>query len=128
MLKATGLTYVIENVPGAPLENPVRLCGSSFGLKVRRHRMFETSFPVMVSPCQHPPDPPVIVVGGSIGRKVFDPRRKASAPTFEEALEVMETPWMKRRQEVVDAIPPAYAEHIGSYLMAHLEAERKELA
>ena len=44
-------TYVIENVPGAPLHHPVQLCGSSFGLNVRRHRLFETSFPAVGKRC-----------------------------------------------------------------------------
>lgn len=127
LLQATGLPYVIENVPGAPLEGPVQLCGQALGLRVRRHRLFECSFSVMVPQCQHP-EPPVIVVGGSIGRKVFDPRRKAIAPSFEEALEVMETPWMKRRQEVVNAIPPRYTEHIGGYLMGEVERRAKVAA
>ena len=35
--------YVIENVVGAPLVNPLTLCGSSFGLNIWRHRLFETS-------------------------------------------------------------------------------------
>lgn len=121
LLKATGLPYVIENVVGAPLEHPVQLCGQALGLRVRRHRLFECSFPVMVPQCQHP-EPPVIVVGGSIGRKVFDPRRKAIAPSFEEAKEVMGMPWAQTRQEVVNAIPPAYTEHIGHYLLAELTA------
>jgi len=37
-LIASGKPYIIENVPGSPLINPIQLCGSSFGLKVRRHR------------------------------------------------------------------------------------------
>ena len=46
MLRATGLPYVIENVPGAPMEDPVTLCGTMFGLGVHdaelwRHRLFE---------------------------------------------------------------------------------------
>lgn len=123
LLKATGLPYVIENVVGAPLEQPVMLCGQALGLRVRRHRLFECSFPVMVPQCQHP-GPPVIVVGGSIGRKVFDPRRKAIAPSFDEAKEVMGMPWVTTRQGVVNAIPPAYTSHIGHYLRAHLDAER----
>lgn len=40
-----GIPYVIENVVGAPLVNPIMLCGSSFGLGVRRHRLFEVSPP-----------------------------------------------------------------------------------
>jgi DNA (cytosine-5)-methyltransferase 1 len=44
-LIATGLPYVIENVADArpQLRDPVRLCGSSFGLPIRRHRLFETN-------------------------------------------------------------------------------------
>ncbi len=52
-LKASRLPYVIENVVGAPLDNPIMLCGSSFGLDVRRHRLFETSYPVAPPPCDH---------------------------------------------------------------------------
>ncbi|HEX5591972.1 MAG TPA: hypothetical protein VFX35_01345 [Solirubrobacterales bacterium] len=122
-LEKTGLPYVIENVPGAPLVNPVQICGQALGLKVRRHRLFETNFPVMVPPCHHP-EPPVIVVGGSIGRKVFDPRRKAKAPSFEEAKEVMEMPWVQKRQEVANAVPPAYTRLIGEQLQIHLAARK----
>ena len=51
LLRASGLPYVIENVPGAPLEDPVTICGVSVGLEVRRHRLFETSVPLIVPPC-----------------------------------------------------------------------------
>lgn len=53
LLKATGLPYVIENVPGAKLVNPVQMCGSAFGLRVRRHRLFEANFKVEGSGCDH---------------------------------------------------------------------------
>lgn len=53
MLRASGRPYVIENVPGAPLENPITLCGSMFGLDVRRHRLFEASFPLKPPSCRH---------------------------------------------------------------------------
>lgn len=118
-LQRLGGPYAIENVEGAPLINPVRICGQALGLRVRRHRLFECNFPVLVPPCWHP-EPPVIVVGGSIGRKVFDPRRKAVAPSFELAKEVMGMPWATTRQGVVNAIPPAYAQLIGEHLLVHL--------
>lgn len=46
MLAGSGVPYVIENVPGAPLLDPVLLCGSMFGLRTYRHRLFEASFPL----------------------------------------------------------------------------------
>ena len=66
MLQTSGLPYVIENVAGAPLDRAstlfgshgVLLCGSMFGLgasgrQLRRHRVFETTFPVSQPPCRH---------------------------------------------------------------------------
>lgn len=120
-LELTDLPWVMENVQGSTLKDTVRICGQSLGLKVRRHRLFEANFPIMVPPCYHP-EPPVIVVRGAIGRKVFDPRRKAIAPSLEQAKEVMEMPWAETAGEVCDAIPPRYTELIGGYLMAHLGA------
>jgi DNA (cytosine-5)-methyltransferase 1 len=49
----SGKIYVIENVPGAPLIDPVIMCGSSFGLKVRRHRHFESNIKLTGLPCNH---------------------------------------------------------------------------
>jgi DNA (cytosine-5)-methyltransferase 1 len=47
-LHLAGVVSVIENVPGAPLLGPVMLCGSSFGLLVQRHRLFESTVPMLV--------------------------------------------------------------------------------
>ena len=52
-LIASGVPYVIENIPKAPLLNPITLCGSSFGLDVRRHRLFESNVPLLAPPCDH---------------------------------------------------------------------------
>ena len=57
-LQASGIPYVIENVVGAPLIDPFMLCGTMFGLGVedaelRRHRIFESSFPILAPKCQH---------------------------------------------------------------------------
>ena len=52
-LVASGKPYVIENVPGSPLINPIRMCGSSFGLRVRRHRLFESNIKLTSSICNH---------------------------------------------------------------------------
>ena len=49
----SGIPYIIENVPGAPLVDPIMLCGSMFGINVIRHRLFECSFPVPPPPRKH---------------------------------------------------------------------------
>jgi DNA (cytosine-5)-methyltransferase 1 len=119
LLLATGLPYVIENVRGAPLENPVQLCGSSFNLPVRRHRLFECSFPIMVPPCDHSRQNGDYWTSwrpnGEIRRaKVMQVYGNAN----EQHLwgEGMGIDWM-RPSELAEAIPPAYTEHIGEYLL-----------
>ena len=52
----TGLPWVIENVPGAPLRPDLKLCGCMFGLnELERERWFETNWatPELRSPCYH---------------------------------------------------------------------------
>lgn len=119
ILQATGLPYVIENVPGAPLENPVQLCGTAFGLDIQRHRLFETNFPLMAPPCSH---------GRNAARFAQATNRKNKRRTVEvgvwriplaEQQRAMGIDWMEL-EELSEAIPPAYTEHIGSYLMAHI--------
>lgn len=117
-LEATGLPYVIENVVGAPLTNCVTLCGSSFGLGVRRHRRFETNWTVWNPPaCQHhlQPEPLDVTGTGGPGGRHRKPR------SLQEAREAMGVDWMSR-PELSQAIPPAYTEFIGTQL---LEAIRK---
>jgi DNA (cytosine-5)-methyltransferase 1 len=53
LLERTGKPYVIENVMGAPLLSPVKLCGSMFGLAVERHRLFESNVPLTAPACDH---------------------------------------------------------------------------
>ena len=119
LLKATGLPYVIENVPGAPLHEPVMICGSSLGLKVRRHRLFETNWPLMVPPCAHGQQgQPVGVYGEGSGT---GQRRGRKAANLAERQQVMEIPWADM-QGVTQAIPPLYTELIGYQLLAHLKA------
>lgn len=144
MLEASGVAYCIENVPGAPMKYPVTLCGSMFGLRVRRHRLFEASFPMLVPPCQHDSMPPVPVWGD--GRPSRQEARKARRPiavygdhpqqpgdstyrvnrarTLKEGQEAMGIDWMDWRP-LTQAIPPAYSEFIGR---AFLAQEAKSLA
>jgi DNA (cytosine-5)-methyltransferase 1 len=133
LLEATGLPYVIENVPGAPVVGHVTLCGTAFGLgageyELRRHRHFETNFPVMVPPCQH--RKPTLGIYGDHARdrrrvEGENPERGRQFPAGEGlrlAREAMEMPWANWRG-LSQAVPPAFTEHIGQYLLAHLKAQ-----
>lgn len=117
-LIAAGIPYIIENVVGAPLLDPVVLCGSSFGLGVWRHRQFETSFPVPALQCNHPAVPaPVDVTGtGGPATKVRTSgggiHRKPRNLTH--AREVMQIDWMSRR-ELSQAVPPAYSQYLAQF-------------
>lgn len=129
-LQASGIAWVIENVPGAPLPTQtdlfgahgVELCGSMFdlsshGLMVYRHRLFETSFPVTPPrgcdhrlPAFNPHTGPAReLIFARFGRD--DPERP-----WRDAMGI---PWMGM-YDGREAIPPAYTEYIGTQLLAHL--------
>ena len=120
-----GVPYVIENVEQAKdhLRNPVRLCGSSFGLNVRRHRLFECSFPIMVPPCDHswqtPRFPP------ATNRQNLRSTVEVGVYRIPLAVqrEAMGVDWMTL-PELSQAIPPAYTEFIGGQLLATIGASR----
>ena len=117
LLAATGLPYVIENVPGAPLVNPVTLCGASFGLRVYRHRLFESNVFLMAS--GHPRH----VARASYGRTPKADEFFTISGHFgdvEGGRRAMGIDWMTR-QELSQSIPPAYTEWIGRQLIAALE-------
>lgn len=128
LLKRIGLPYVIENVPGAPMDPLIMMCGSAFGLGVsgfqlRRHRWFGSSpgWWFLSPPCQHAG--PVIGIYGDHGR---DRRRKGNLGryfTMDERKQAMGIDWMAR-DELGQAIPPAYTEYIGAQLLGHLTSER----
>jgi DNA (cytosine-5)-methyltransferase 1 len=129
LLVELGRPYVIENVEGArrDLHNWVRLCGSSFGLGVRRHRLFELSWPMLFPPpCAHHLQPEPIDVTGT-GGPAPGPRHGTGGihrkpRNLAHARQVMGIDWMTR-PELAEAIPPVYTEFIGSELAVHL-AER----
>jgi DNA (cytosine-5)-methyltransferase 1 len=121
-----GVPYVIENVAGAAeaMTGAVTLCGSSFGLGVRRHRLFLCSFAVLVPPCAHYLQPEPVDVTGTGGPT---PNRKREGGgvsrkpnNLEHARVVMGIDWMTRR-ELSQAIPPAYTEYLGLQLRAQME-------
>lgn len=141
LLIASGKPYVIENVVGAPLINPIVLCGTMFGLGVkeagaelRRHRLFESNRFLFSRECQHNTTPQVIGVYGGGGAHYGRPARRPRTvgvwggsggfsqrdgvqqfSTVERA-EAMGIDWMTGK-ELSQAIPPAYTEFIGRQLI-----------
>ncbi len=100
---------ILENVPGAPMRGDVILCGSAFGLTVRRHRRFELSFPPpLVPPCDH--SRPIVGVYGSPHGKqgAWPGMLEGSERTWREAMGI---DWMPVRS-LSQAIPPAYSEFL----------------
>ena len=108
LLEETGLPWVIENVPNAPMRADYILCGSMFNMNVWRHRQFECSWrPSDSSPaCAHSGRP--VVVSGNNHSGGF---------TAAQIKDAMKMPWAKTRYEVRQAIPPAYTEWIGERLL-----------
>jgi DNA (cytosine-5)-methyltransferase 1 len=121
-LRAAGIPYVIENVEGAPLEGAAMLCGSMFGLDVKRHRFFEASFPLTPPPCDHDRfGPPRFPCAGNR----TNPRRTVEIGVRRIPLDVqkraMGVDWEIEREELSQAIPPAYSEWIGRAFLAWRE-------
>jgi len=114
----SGKPYVIENVPGAPLVDPVQFCGSSFGLKVRRHRLFESSIKIVGSICDHKTQGKPVGIYGSMRDEI--PQGGHTAKSIEEARDVMGINWMIWG-ELVEAIPPRYTYEIGKQLLSVLQ-------
>lgn len=124
MLKRSGLPYVMENVPGSPLVDPVVLCGTMFGRELYRHRLFESNFPIDVLP--HPEH---VLSASRAGH--WEPGTVMSvaghcAP-IAKAREIMDIGWMNRA-EIGEAIPPYYTEHVGAFLLAEIQRRQLEAA
>jgi DNA (cytosine-5)-methyltransferase 1 len=149
LLAQTGLPYVIENVEGSPLLNPLTLCGTMFGLgakdsdgtqlSLKRHRLFES--PVLLYPpghCRHGLHPTAGVYGhgGQHERRVFGGVYGGARNTREGAKEraggyvpkekavraalLGLNPAEHTNAGLAQSIPPAYTEHIGAQLLAHI--------
>jgi DNA (cytosine-5)-methyltransferase 1 len=129
LLDATSLPYVIENVEGSPLHDPVMLCGTMWdppldGLK--RHRLFETNWVLQppMWPCRHKLAAPRFRVYEH-GKWYLSPFVKVYGLGGGKAMEhwndAMGVNWMTPR-ELKDAIPPAYTEFIGAQLLEHIAA------
>lgn len=133
MLRSWGLPYVIENVPGAArhMDHPIRICGSWFGLAVRRHRYFESNVPFLYgTDCLHRAQGRPIGVYGDHAqddehyRRPDGTRRGNKAKSVQEAQQAMGIDWMTDWDDLTDAIPPAFTQHIGEQLIDYLTASK----
>jgi len=117
-LQTSGAPYIIENVPGAPLINPVLLLGSMFGLGTMRPRLFECSFDV---PFALAPTPAARTA--KMGRQPKDGEYIHVVGHFaniDYARKAMGIDWMTR-DELREAIPPAYSEFLARQMIAAME-------
>lgn len=121
-----GRPWVIENVPRAPLVDPVQYCGTSFPpLEVRRHRLFESNVPLEPPPCDH---------GRLTERKYPGSTNRPNGRTvcnigeYRVPVDIQRKaigiPWMDLG-ELAEAIPPAYTEHIGKQILAYIKTQER---
>jgi hypothetical protein len=134
-LNSYGIPTVIENVAGAQLRKDLTLCGTMFGLKVFRHRYFEVSGFRVPQPEHEKPgngrqhfgrvggwrhgvkyEGEYFAVHGKGGGK-------GSIAQWQDAMGI---DWLTDANELAEAIPPAYSEYIGQFLMNHLVEKRHQ--
>lgn len=130
-----GVLWVIENVEEAAwaLHDPLTLCGSMFGLgaqgcRTQRHRLFESNFAIPQMQCRHDSRPVIGVYGGHARKRSAAAGGRGTKDVWEgghktAAANALGIDWMTLA-ELSEAIPPAYAEHIGSAALRSIELAR----
>jgi DNA (cytosine-5)-methyltransferase 1 len=131
-MDATGKPWIIENVVGAPLANDsdlfgrhgVELCGTMFGLRIYRHRIFEANFqlPLPPQPCDHSRH--AMNPHSAEGRERIYAEYGRQDPEKLWASE-MGVEWMTRHG-AREAVPPCFTEWIGRYLLAQVKRQNTE--
>jgi DNA (cytosine-5)-methyltransferase 1 len=136
LLQALGCTYVIENVRGAELIDPVELCGCMFDLAsrdddgeqlhLRRARGFEVSVP-LGGPPAHDHQGQRWVAGSYGGARrdkhvARELRHGGYVPAKPIQQALLGIDWMSERG-MHQSVPPAYTEWIGRQLMSHLRGD-----
>lgn len=130
-LKESGKYYVIENVERSPLLKPVTLCGSMFGLDVRRHRLFESNFPIEQLACDHSVWKPNRFPGGRSRERgharvlcrgtVEVGRWNIPIETQKKAMGVEH---INNLRMLSESIPPAYTKYIGEQFIKFFSEAR----
>lgn len=125
-LSTSGKSWVLENVVGAPVNGMIMLCGSMFGMDIRRHRLFESNIQILTPPCNHSMWEPNRFPGGR-SRERGNARVLCRGTVeigrwnipIETQNAAMGVDWMEL-SELSQSIPPAYAEYIGKHLIAYI--------
>lgn len=116
MLIASGLPYIIENVVGAPLIDPIMLCGWTFGFETYRHRLFEGSFP-LTAPVHKRHETPASSAGNwKPGTFISIAGHFAPVAMGRTALDI---DWMTQG-ELAESVPPYFTEYVGRQLLGQL--------
>lgn len=123
------LPYVIENIPGAPLIDPVTLCGSHFDLTsrwpdfgkvgLRRHRGFEAHGFTLADPGAHDHSYRAVPVYGYTNNRLYRGKGFRGESFNELRKTVMDIDWMEH-EELNEALPPAYCNYVGGYMLASI--------
>lgn len=129
-LRDTSRPFVIENVPlaRAQLLNPMMLCGTMFGLRVKRHRYFELhGFEIPFAPAGCDCKGRAGFTNADRGRSAFAQGARLISVAghnfkVDDAQQAMGIAWMTG-EELSQAVPPVYTEFIGKYLIATLRAQ-----
>lgn len=133
LLKSLGVPYIIENVEGAPLHDPVVLCGTMFPeLRVLRHRLFESNIE-LVAPAhgKHPlvftHDKRKAHYGKLDQNTSFVQVTGGGNSSIANARDALKIDWMNKH-ELNESIPPAYTEYLGQQLMRAVERQESRAA
>lgn len=136
LLEQTGLPWSMENVPRSPLREPYVICGTSMGCRtiddryrLKRHRHFETNFPMLVPPCSCSGDPREVL--GVYGGGTSQATRVRANPTggntnkanTQQARELYGLTEPLPRSAMNLGFPPAYTELVGEQMLRHVRLE-----
>lgn len=129
ILTQVKIPWIIENVPGAPMRNPMILCGSMFDLRIeegylQRHRLFESNIRLLVpGPCKHEfmRSEYGIKAIGVYGNGRGGGELKNRTANADQARRLMGIDWAGRAG-IAQAVPPAYTEYLGGQLLAYINS------
>lgn len=111
-----GRPYDIENVPGAPLINPILLCGSMFNYPSYRHRLFETNWGLKA-----PIHPEHIAKSAKMGRPIKEGEFIQHVGHFSGVKYVQELTGCHWADQygLAQSIPPCYTQYIGKQFIKY---------